>query len=178
VTGSGFAERSGFARMRSRMFGKNLNPALNAVVGGWNLSPIFSYHGGFPLTIAGNDFSGTNSFGSRANCSGPPSYVKEFQSGAGLQWFSDAPYSNPVINTFGDCGVSTVRGPGLNRWDLSVQRMRLRGPGRCNAVSFGFGRPQRSVSTRWRFSDRFSVLADSPLQQEAPVAGASYRAVR
>jgi hypothetical protein len=104
------------------MFGKNLNPALNAVVGGWNLSPIFSYHGGFPLTIAGNDFSGTNSFGSRANCSGPPSYVKQFQSGAGLQWFSDAPYSNPVINTFGDCGVSTVRGPGLNRWDLGVQK--------------------------------------------------------
>jgi hypothetical protein len=106
-----------------RMFGKDLNPVLNAVVGGWNISPIYSYHGGFPLTIQDNtDFSQTNSFGARADCSGPPSYLKQLQPGTGLQWFDPAPYSNPVINTFGTCGVSTVRGPGLNRWDLRLQK--------------------------------------------------------
>jgi hypothetical protein len=105
-----------------RLIGKTLNPVLNGVVGGWRLSPIYSYHGGFPLTIGGNDYSGTNSFGSRANCSGPPVYLKQFLPGAGLQWFSPSPYSNPVVNTFGTCSVSTVRGPGLNRWDVSIQK--------------------------------------------------------
>jgi len=107
---------------RNRLVGRNLNPVLNGVVGGWRLSPIFSYHGGFPLTISGNDYSNTNSFGSRANCSAAPSYVKQLLPGDGLQWFSPAPYSNPVVNTFGTCSVSTVRGPGLNRWDVSIQK--------------------------------------------------------
>ncbi len=42
-----------------------MNPVLNAVVGGWNVSPIYSLHGGFPQTIAGNDNTTTNSFGAR-----------------------------------------------------------------------------------------------------------------
>jgi hypothetical protein len=50
---------------RGRPFGRNLNPVLNAVVGGWNVSPIYSPHGGFPQTIAGNDNITNNSFGGR-----------------------------------------------------------------------------------------------------------------
>jgi hypothetical protein len=107
---------------RNRLVGKTMNPWLNGVVGGWRVSPIFSYHGGFPLTIGGNDYSGTNSFGSRANCSGSPVYLKQFIPNVGLQWFSMTPYSNPVVGTFGTCSVSTVRGPGLNRWDASIQK--------------------------------------------------------
>jgi hypothetical protein len=107
---------------RDRLIGGTMNPWLNGAIGGWRLSPIFSYHGGFPLTIAGNDYSGTNSFGSRANCSGPPEYLKQFIPDVGLQWFSMTPYSNPVVGAFGNCSVSTVRGPGLNRWDVSIQK--------------------------------------------------------
>jgi hypothetical protein len=107
---------------RDRLVGSNMNRWLNGVVGGWRVSPIFSYHGGFPLTVGGNDYSGTNSFGSRANCSGPPAYLKQIIPDVGLQWFSPTQYSNPVVGTFGTCSVSTVRGPGLNRWDASFQK--------------------------------------------------------
>lgn len=107
---------------KNRRFASSVNSFVNAVIGGWNVSPIYSYHTGFPLTISGNDFSGTNSFGSRADCSAPPSYLKQIEPGVGLQWFSPAPYSNPVTNSFGTCGVSTVRGSGLNRWDLGIQK--------------------------------------------------------
>jgi hypothetical protein len=107
---------------KGRSFGRNLNPIVNALVGGWNVSTIYSLHGGFPLTIYGNDNSTTNSFGPRANCNGGPKYVKQFIPGVGLQWFSPAPYSNPAVRTFGTCGVGTIRGPGLNRFDIGVQK--------------------------------------------------------
>ena len=107
---------------KERSFGRNLNSFLNVVMGGWNVSPIYSVHGGFPLTIYGNDNTATNSFGSRADCNGGPKYVKQFIPGVGLQWFSPAPYSNPAVQTFGNCGVGTVRGPGLNRFDIGLQK--------------------------------------------------------
>jgi hypothetical protein len=107
---------------KGRSFGRNLNPIINALVGGWNVSLIYSLHGGFPLTIYGNDYTTTNSRGSRADCNGPPKYVKQFIPGVGLQWISPAPYSNPAVLTFGNCGVGTVRGPGLNRFDIGLQK--------------------------------------------------------
>jgi Carboxypeptidase regulatory-like domain/TonB dependent receptor len=107
---------------RRRSFGRKLNPIVNAALGGWNVSTIYSLHGGFPLTIYGNDSTTTNSRGPRADCNGGPKYVKQFIPGVGLQWFSPAPYSNPADLTFGTCGVGTVRGPGLNRFDIGLQK--------------------------------------------------------
>ena len=107
---------------KHRSFGRNLNPIVRALVGSWNVSTIYSLHGGFPLTIYGIDYTTTNSRGSRADCSGSPQYLKQFIPGVGLQWFSPAAYSNPADLTFGSCGVGTVRGPGLNRFDVGLQK--------------------------------------------------------
>jgi hypothetical protein len=109
---------------RGKQFGHDMNSFLNALVGNWTVSPIYSLHGGFPLTIgSGNDNSGTNSSGARADCNAPPQYIKQVDlNQVGLQWFSPSVYSNPVAGAFGSCGVSTVRGPGLNRLDLGLQK--------------------------------------------------------
>ena len=50
---------------RGRLHGADMNKALNAVVGDWTVSGIYSLHGGFPLTISAGDASGTKSRGSR-----------------------------------------------------------------------------------------------------------------
>ena len=56
-----------------------MNSVLNAVVGEWQLSGIYSLHGGFPLTIRANDTTGTGSRGGRANCLLPVQFsVTEF----------------------------------------------------------------------------------------------------
>jgi Carboxypeptidase regulatory-like domain/TonB dependent receptor len=108
---------------KGRSFGRKLNPILNSVVGGWNVSPICSLHGGFPYTISDvSDNSTTNSFGPRADCNAGSKYIKQFIPGIGLQWFSPAPYSNPADLTFGTCGIGTIRGPGLNRFDIGLQK--------------------------------------------------------
>jgi hypothetical protein len=108
---------------RSRAFGRNLNPVLNAVLGNWNVSGILSLRGGFPLTISGGDASGTKSRGSRANCIAPGHDFGTRDSPAGgYQWFDPSPYAPAEPGTFGTCGVGTVRGPGLRTFDMSLQK--------------------------------------------------------
>lgn len=109
---------------RNRLIGKNMNRALDAVVGGWQVNAIVSFHTGFPLTIQAVDNSGTLSRGARANCIAPGN-VFGYQPAAGkagIQWFSPASYAAPTAGTFGSCGVGTIRGPGLKTADLSATK--------------------------------------------------------
>jgi hypothetical protein len=111
---------------RNRMFGKNLNKYVNAIVGDWQVNAIAQFHGGFPLTISANDASGTKSRGPRANCIAPANVYGEQNAsaslGGGYQWFSPSSYAQPTSG-FGTCGVGTVRGPGLHTVDLSVSKL-------------------------------------------------------
>jgi hypothetical protein len=112
---------------RDKRWGRNLNPVLNTVLGNWQFGAIAQIHSGFPLTIFADDASGTNSRGSRANCNAPPRVFgrKPAFDGdqfLGFQWFDPTPYGPAAPGTFGTCGVSTVRGPGLQTADISVQK--------------------------------------------------------
>ncbi|HYZ87634.1 MAG TPA: carboxypeptidase-like regulatory domain-containing protein [Bryobacteraceae bacterium] len=108
---------------RGKKFGRNASPAVNALIGNWNLNGIFSWHTGFPLTISGGDASGTNSRGPRANCIAPPNVFGTSNSPAGgYQWFDPSRYAAATPGTFGTCGVGTVRGPKLNTFDLGIQK--------------------------------------------------------
>jgi hypothetical protein len=108
---------------RHRKFANNLHPAVNAVVGDWNLAGIALVHGGFPLTVTASDVSGTNSRGPRADCVAPAHvFGKRPAVTGGIQWFDPNSYAAPSPGHFGDCGVGTVRGPGLTTFDLSLQK--------------------------------------------------------
>ncbi len=112
---------------RNRMYGKNINKVVNAVLGDWQVNAIPSIHGGFPLTVSANDQSGTRSRGARASCTAP-AIVNGTQNasaalGGGYQWFSPSTFTTPATGTFGNCGVGTVRGPGLHTIDLSVSKL-------------------------------------------------------
>jgi hypothetical protein len=111
---------------RNRTFGKNINRFVDAFVGGWQVNALAGFHGGFPLTINAVDRSGTTARSARANCVAPPVVFGTQNApatlGGGYQWFSPAPYTQPVAGTFGNCGVGTVRGPGLHTVDLSVAK--------------------------------------------------------
>jgi hypothetical protein len=118
---------------RGKQFGHDLHPVADAVVGGWELSPIVSWHSGFAVTpILGGfgDPSGALGAGilfdvSRPNCSGAVSYPKQKVSvpGSGyIQWFSTSSFSQPPAGSYGDCGVGSVRGPRYSDVDLSLHK--------------------------------------------------------
>lgn len=111
---------------RNRTFGKNINKVVNAFIGDWQVNALANFHGGFPLTINAVDKSGTKARSARANCIAPAVVYGERDApanlGGGYQWFSPASYAQPTSG-FGNCGVGTVRGPGLHTVDLSLSKL-------------------------------------------------------
>ena len=104
---------------RNRKFGSNWNRAVDTVLGGWQLGGIESAHTGYPLTIKmSGDPSGTGARSFRANVVGTPH--DPHQIGPGALFLDPSAYSVPTAGTFGDAGVGIVRGPGMNRFDLSL----------------------------------------------------------
>jgi hypothetical protein len=108
---------------KGRKYGSALNPVVNAVAGNWNASAIISARTGMPTTAYswGNN-SGTGSFWlSHADCNSPVQYHKQPYAGGGIQWFDPAAFSMPATG-FGNCGNSTIYGPGSGNLDLSLQK--------------------------------------------------------
>lgn len=112
---------------RGKQFGTNMNKVADAVVGGWKLSVIPTFRGGFPLTLSSNDdHSGTNSFQNRPNCIAPPRVLHKQPIGNGLygyRWFDPASYQEPSNGYFGNCSVSSVYGPGEQNIDASLAKI-------------------------------------------------------
>lgn len=107
---------------RGRQLASHVNRLTNAVINNWTLASIYTFRGGFPLTaVDATDYSGTNSRGERADCLGTVQYLKQ-RTISGVQWVNSDTYANPQNGAFGTCGVSTLRGPGLDDVDLSIQR--------------------------------------------------------
>lgn len=123
---------SGFASYdlpfgRGRTFGRNMNKVADLVVGGWQVNAIVAIHTGFALTINNDvtDTSGTFQRSNRANCVSPAVIFGDRNSGGsggGYQWFDPTTFARVPVGSFGNCGVGTVRGPGLSTADMSLNK--------------------------------------------------------
>lgn len=114
---------------RGKALAKDVNKGVNAVIGGWTVSPIISVYTGFPLALYGADNSGTNSRGARPDCNAMVSVqgrVPASGTALGYQWFvnSDNAFTNAATGTFGSCPASLgwLRGPGYANVDLGLQK--------------------------------------------------------
>jgi Carboxypeptidase regulatory-like domain len=114
---------------KGRTYGNSMNRAVDAVVGGWEVSPILSIHTGFPLALSTNasDPTGTGSRGLRPDCNGTNTVFGRRNAtaaqGGGFQWFDPSNYSDPTT-TFGTCApqIGGLRGPGYYNWDISLHK--------------------------------------------------------
>jgi hypothetical protein len=129
---------------RGKQFGHDMNPALNAVVGNWEIGGIVTLHSGNALTL--NNFGGWGVGGNSdntngvdpetlaglPNCSGKVHILNQrvYSSGGPggqpgyIQYIDPSPsnVSPAAPNTFGTCGVGNVRGPGYANVDLSLHK--------------------------------------------------------
>jgi hypothetical protein len=118
---------------RGRQYGHDMNKVLDAVAGGWEVAPILSWHTGYavtPLLGGFSDPSGANGAGilfdvSRPNCTGSVHYLKKKVNAPGsgyIQWWDTSTFSTPAANSYGDCGVGSLRGPRYSDVDLSLHK--------------------------------------------------------
>ena len=113
---------------RGKAIGRDMNKVLDAVVGGWQVSPIVTWRTGWPLPVYGaSDESGTFGRGARADCSSLPSITNAPISGGtgGIQWFTNnGNFTNPAKGTFGNCApqLGGLRGPHYTNLDLGLAK--------------------------------------------------------
>jgi hypothetical protein len=134
---------------RGKQFGHDMNPALNAVVGNWEIGAIVTLHTGNALTLnnfggwsgAGGNADNTNGIGPQTladlpNCNGTPRLLKQHVNANStpgsptpgyIQWIdpsnvsaAEAPTGD--VGIFGTCSVGDVRGPGYANVDLSLHK--------------------------------------------------------
>ena len=126
---------------RGKQFGHDLNPALNAVLGNWEIGGIVTLHSGNALTL--NNFGGwgvggnsdnTNGIGpytlaNLPDCNGSVKLLKQTVLADGtnpgyIQWIDPSPtnVSPAAPGTFGTCGVGNVRGPRYANIDMSLHK--------------------------------------------------------
>ena len=91
----------------------------SATLGGWNFSPIYLWQTGAPLTAGMNTDTANSGTLTRPNQVCDPNVGGKHDR---TQWFNTACLVAPANYTFGNMRVGTIKGPGQNRLDLSVQR--------------------------------------------------------
>ena len=109
---------------RGRRFLTKPPAVLNEIAGGWTVSTLFYFETGryFTPGFTGRDISGTGATGGRPDCIAngnlPPSERNI------ARWFNPGAFAIPAANSgrFGNCGVNTLEGPGLNNQHFSVTK--------------------------------------------------------
>jgi hypothetical protein len=111
-------------------FFRNRGDALGVILGGFQISGIYTAQSGTPITIT-QAIAGTQPSGLLFQISDPlgtgstlrPNLVGDPRgSGTTSNYFNAAAFA-PAVTGFGSAGRSLVRGPGINNLDLSVQKV-------------------------------------------------------
>jgi hypothetical protein len=108
----------------------NSNSPLKYALGGWELSGIFTYNSGLPLTVTsslGNDPGGLGSVNNApSSAGGRPDMVADPNSGSDIhtinKWFNTAAFAEVPVgaNRPGNAGRGILDAPGIVRLDFSV----------------------------------------------------------
>jgi hypothetical protein len=103
---------------RGKQFGSQMAPALDRVLGGWQLNSLYQVQSGYPFNIVATDASGMGQGGeARADLVGNPHAPDPVDP---ARVFNRYAFAQPKAGTFGDSGRNILRGKGLNNWDLSL----------------------------------------------------------
>jgi hypothetical protein len=107
---------------KGKALGSNLSKPVDAIVGGWQVSGISTFKQGFPLSIApANNTLGQYGANRRPNIVGNIHVANPTID----KWFNTAAFQDPADPfAFGDAPryISTLRAPGYQNWDLSLQK--------------------------------------------------------
>jgi len=103
---------------RGHAIGGNWNRLTNALIGGWELSGIYLYSSGDPLTFGVPGATLGNGWGTRPNLIGDPNISNQ---SANL-WFNPNAFVAPPNFQFGNAGIGIMTGPGSKVANLALMK--------------------------------------------------------
>jgi hypothetical protein len=116
---------------KGRKYGGNVNPVLDAVVGGWELNTINTAHTGTPLDVAyapstindntglSNDYRGETFLRPNVNGSGLSQSAGQMLN----TYFAGYIFTTPLATSpYGDLGRNAFRAPGFEQWDFAANK--------------------------------------------------------
>jgi len=103
---------------KGHALGGNWNTLTNALVGGWELSGIYLYSSGDPLTFGVPGATLGNGWGTRPDLVGNPNISNP---NANL-WFNPNAFAAPPAYQFGDSGIGLMFGPSSHVANLSLMK--------------------------------------------------------
>jgi hypothetical protein len=109
---------------RGRSIASNVSRAVDFLIGGWGLSAIATMASGQPVILRGPNRTGSPLVIHLPNriCDGRSSEISENVRNNGFLWFDTSCFVTPPVGYFGNSGRTVLNGPGLNNWDIGVQK--------------------------------------------------------
>lgn len=101
-----------------RRWGAALNRAADAILGGWQVTGIYSFTSGEPLTFTMTGATLGNGFNTRPNLVGDPRLADP----TAERWFDLAAFSAPPRFAFGNSGLGIIDGPAAHVLDMALMK--------------------------------------------------------
>jgi hypothetical protein len=101
---------------RKRRFASGIPAVADAVLGGWQLSAIYQFISGSPLSFTVSGATLGNGYNTRGNLIGDPHLANPSVS----RWFDPAAFQAPPLYAFGNSGMGIMDGPGVHSLDLGL----------------------------------------------------------
>lgn len=104
---------------RGQQFGANANTFTNLLIGNWELSGIITLSSGTWFTVTDANANFANSDGQQRPDAVPGQKANGKPCVPGT-YFNTCAFTDPQQGSFGDVGLNTLRGPGVENWDGSL----------------------------------------------------------
>jgi hypothetical protein len=103
---------------KGHTFGGNMNSVANAAIGGWEVSAIYLYSSGLPLSFSVPGATLGNGWGTRPNLVGDPALPNP----SATLWFNPNAFAAPGPYLFGNSGNGILFGPGSQVMNLALMK--------------------------------------------------------
>lgn len=97
---------------------------MDTFAGGWSVSAIMTFATGQPVTLQGPNQTGSTLVAHLPNriCDGRSDQLSDNIRNNGFMWFDTSCFTVPPVGYFGNSGRTVLTGPGLQNWDLGVEK--------------------------------------------------------
>lgn len=111
---------------KGKRFLNGIPSSLNQLIGGWSINTITTFAKGNPFSVLAATSTAMDPMTHyRANqlCDGRSTMTNTDVRTNGGYWFDTSCFAKPAANYFGNSRPNIITGPGVNNWDIGMEKM-------------------------------------------------------